>query len=125
MDLSNIWSSSTCSCEKGEYLASIMNHSAIICDEVIESYDKERKTIPRNFNEKKGICKTQNFYILLAFLLITIAFLIAISIYCYLIKYYFFNEIIYIENFDPDNIKIDEKSYKNVFMYCIGYVTIK
>ena len=67
----------------------------------------------------------QNFYILLAFLLITIAFLIAISIYCYLIKYYFFNEIIYIENFDPDNIKIDEKSYKNVFMYCIGYVTIK
>ena len=29
----------------------------------------------------------QNFYILLAFLLITIALLIAVSIYCYLIKY--------------------------------------
>ena len=29
----------------------------------------------------------QNFYILLAFLLITIALLIAISFYCYLIKY--------------------------------------
>ena len=86
MDLSNIWSSSTCSCRKGEYLASIMNHSAIICDEVIESYDKERKTIPRNFNEKKGICKKQNFYILLAFLLITIALMIAVKINCYLIN---------------------------------------
>ena len=29
----------------------------------------------------------QNFYILLAFLLITIALLITVSIYCYLIKY--------------------------------------
>ena len=29
----------------------------------------------------------QNFYILLAFLLIAIALLIAVSIYCYLIKY--------------------------------------
>ena len=33
------------------------------------------------------ICKIQNFNILLAFLLITIALLIAVSIYCYLIKY--------------------------------------
>ena len=40
-----------------------------------------------NFNEKKATCKVQNFYILLAFLLITIALLIAVSIYCYLIKY--------------------------------------
>ena len=32
-------------------------------------------------------CKIQNFYILLAFLLITIDLLIAVSIYCYLIKY--------------------------------------
>ena len=27
--------------------------------------------------------------------------------------YYFFNDIINIKNFDPNNIKIDEKSYKN------------
>ena len=40
-----------------------------------------------NFNEKKATCKTQKFYILLAFLVITIALLTAISIYCYLIKY--------------------------------------
>ena len=45
------------------------------------------KTIPTNFNEKKITCKMQNFYILLAFLLITIALLIAVNIYCDLIKY--------------------------------------
>ena len=38
-------------------------------------------------NEKNITCKTQNFYILLTFLLITITFLIAVGIYCYLIKY--------------------------------------
>ena len=37
----------------------------------------------------------------------------------------FFNDIINIENFDPNNIKIDEKSYKNTVIYYIGYVTIK
>ena len=62
-----------------------MDDLTIMCDEVIESYDKETKTIPSNFNEKKAICKTQNFYILLAFLSITTALLIAVSIYCYLI----------------------------------------
>ena len=37
--------------------------------------------------KKKNLMKKkQNFYILLAFLLITIALLIAVSIYCYLIK---------------------------------------
>ena len=39
--------------------------------------------------------------------------------------YYFFNDIINIENFDLNNIKIDEKSYKNILIYYIGYVTIK
>ena len=29
------------------------------------------------------------------------------------------------KNFDPNNIKIDEKSYKNIFIYYIGYATIK
>ena len=36
-----------------------------------------------------------------------------------------FNDIINIEHFDPNNIKIDEKSYKNILIYYIGYVTIK
>ena len=31
--------------------------------------------------------------------------------------YYFFNDIIDIEDFDPNNIKIDEKSYKNILIY--------
>ena len=68
-----------------------MDDSAIICDEVIDveakSNDKETKTVTVNFNEKKASCKMQNFYILLAFLLITIALLTAVSIYYYLIKY--------------------------------------
>ena len=53
----------------------------------VASYDEETKTIPTNFNEKKTTCKTQNFYILLAVLLITIVLLIAASVSCYLIKY--------------------------------------
>ena len=64
-----------------------MNDSVIMCNEIIQSYKEETKTISTNFNEKKGICKTQNFYILLAFLLIIIALLIVVSIYCYLMKY--------------------------------------
>ena len=39
--------------------------------------------------------------------------------------YYFFDDIVNIKNFDPNNIKIDEKSYKNILIYCIGYTTIK
>ena len=39
--------------------------------------------------------------------------------------YYFFNDIINIENFDLNNIKIYEKSYKNILIHYIGYVTIK
>ena len=39
--------------------------------------------------------------------------------------YYFYNDIINIENFEQNNIKIDEKSYRNVLIYYIGYVTIK
>ena len=58
-----------------------MDNSAIMCDELIESYvkvslkDENDKT---NFNEKKATCKTQNFYILLAFLLIIIGLLILV-----------------------------------------------
>ena len=39
--------------------------------------------------------------------------------------YCFFDDIINIRNFDPNEIKIDEKSYKNILIYCIGYMTIK
>ena len=39
--------------------------------------------------------------------------------------YYFFNDMINIKNFDPNNIKIDEKSFTNILIYCIRCVTIK
>ena len=32
-------------------------------------------------------------------------------------SYYFFNDITNIKDFDLDNIKIDEKSYKNILNY--------
>ena len=64
-----------------------MDDLAIMCDEVIKSYEEEIKTIPTNFIEKNITCKAQNFYILLVFLLITITLLTTVSIYCYLIKY--------------------------------------
>ena len=81
------WNPPTCNFENGKYLASIMDDSVITCDEIIESYDRETKTVPTNFNEKNITCRTPNFYILLAFLLITMVLLIVISIYSYQIKY--------------------------------------
>ena len=36
--------------------------------------------------------------------------------------YYFFNDIVNIKNFDPKNIKIDEKSYKNILIYYIEWI---
>ena len=61
-----------------------MDDLAIMCDEVIDeqakSNNEETKTVPTNFNEKKATCKLKKNYILLAFLLITIALLIAVKI---------------------------------------------
>ena len=39
--------------------------------------------------------------------------------------YYFFNDIKHIKDFNPNDIKIDEKSYKNIFIHYIWYVMIK
>ena len=39
--------------------------------------------------------------------------------------YYFFNDTINIKDFDPSLIKIDKKSYKDIGIYYIGYITIK
>ena len=54
-----------------------------MCDEIIE----ETKTITTNFHEKIHSVKQKKNYISVVFLLITIVLLIAVSIYCYLIKY--------------------------------------
>ena len=37
--------------------------------------------------------------------------------------YYFYNDIIDLENFDAGLLKIDKKSYKDINIYNIGYVT--
>ena len=39
--------------------------------------------------------------------------------------YYFFDEIINIKDFDSNLLKIDKKSYKNIDIYYIGYITMK
>ena len=81
-------------CEHRKCLVSIMDDSVITCDEILEaeakSGNKGTKAIPTNFNEKKLkkiTCKIQNLYLLLAFLLIIILLLVAISVYHYVIKW--------------------------------------
>ena len=69
-----------------------MDSSTIKCDEIIESYAKlnpkdDNEETKTTFNEEKGACKIYNFYILFTSLLIIVALLIAISTYCYLIRY--------------------------------------
>ena len=59
-----------------------MDDSTIIYGEVIKSYHEEI-----NFNEKKAICKRQKFYIFLLFYLVTIALLITVIIYSFLMNY--------------------------------------
>ena len=72
-----IWNPATCSCKNGKSLASMIDDSVITCHEIIGT----TKTVTTNFNGKKVIHKTKQFYVLLAFSLITIALLIAISIF--------------------------------------------
>ena len=39
--------------------------------------------------------------------------------------YQFYKDIINLKNFEPKLLKIDKKSYKNIGIYNIGYITIK
>ena len=59
-----------------------MDDSVIMCDEIVEKI----KTALTNFNEKNPLQNTKFLYFI-TFLLITMVLLIAVSIYCYLIKY--------------------------------------
>ena len=68
-----VWNLATCNCGNRQYLARIMDDSAIICDEVIEPYEKDGDTEAKSNDEakvydeanfmKKAICETQSFYI--------------------------------------------------------------
>ena len=39
--------------------------------------------------------------------------------------YYFYSDIVDLKNFKPNLLKIDKKSYKDIGIYNIGYITIK
>ena len=39
--------------------------------------------------------------------------------------YYFLDNMINIKNFDPNLLKIDKKSYKNIDIYYIGSIIVK
>ena len=81
------WNPARCSCKNGKYVGNIIGDSVVTCDRIIDS----TKTIQTKSTSAKIVltkCTWTNFYILLAFLLITIALLIAVSIYCYLINYH-------------------------------------
>ena len=110
-----VQNATTCNCENGKFLASIMDDSAIMCDEVIESYNEEtekfitislqKQRIKRNYILKKSN-KIKDIDIKNR-------------------AYYFFEDIINMKNFDSNNIKINEKSNKSILIYHIEYVTIK
>ena len=70
-----------------KYLVNIMNKLAIMCDEIIEPYDKETNTVPTNFNANRQPVKRRHFYALLVFLLFIITLLIAVSNEFYQIKH--------------------------------------
>ena len=78
-----IWNPATYSCENSKSFASTIDDSVIACDEIVE----ETRNIPKKFIAKNITCKRKKFYILLAFLLIAVVLLIAVSIYFYFIKH--------------------------------------
>ena len=39
--------------------------------------------------------------------------------------YYFYNDLINIKDFDSRLLKLDKKSFKNISIYYIGYITKK
>ena len=89
-----IWNRDACSCENGQYLVTIMDDSAIMCDEIIDAeaklYNLEKKTFPTKFNEKKQPLKHKICKFSLTFLLITKVLLRAVNIYCYFLKKHLF-----------------------------------
>ena len=66
--------------QKTLHMWRLIDNSATPCDGIIDA--KETKTVPKNI-----ICETKSFYILLTFLLVTIALLIAFRLYICTIKY--------------------------------------
>ena len=94
-----IWNLSTCICEKRKYLESIICDSVIMCDKIIYT----KSTIPT----KTIWTKAALINFLLTFLIITLALLIDVNIYCYLIKYQS-------KSYHITNNKLQETDIKNI-----------
>ena len=69
------------SSENGKYLESVIDDSVITLVENIDAVWSEATNL--NFNDKKVTWKTDNFYILHTFLLITLLILTIVGIYYY------------------------------------------
>ena len=39
--------------------------------------------------------------------------------------YYFYDDMVNIKDFDRNLLKLDKKSFKNIGVYCIAYITKK
>ena len=80
------WDPATWICENAKYVGSISYDLVITCDETVDKTESilakivATKIVPTRI-------KSKNFFILLAFLLVSIPWFIAVSIYCYWIKY--------------------------------------
>ena len=57
-----VWNPATWSCENGDYLASIMDGSVIMCDEIKGSYDKETKLFQKTLMKKVDYKTTKFLY---------------------------------------------------------------
>ena len=101
-----IWNLSACTCENRKYSESIIYDSVITCDKII----KATKTIPTKTISAKAA--PTSFYILFTFSLITIALLIALNIYCYLIKYQLKQE--HLLSYHVTNKKLQEIVVNNI-----------
>ena len=72
----HLWNPATCSFENCRYVGSNIYDSVIPCDEIIKITKKTllQLKVFQQILAKKVICKMKSFYILLAFLLITIIY---------------------------------------------------
>ena len=52
-----IWNRATCSCENSKYLASIIDNSVIMCDEII---DRETRTMKKQKQLQQNLMKKRN-----------------------------------------------------------------
>ena len=123
------WNPSTFICENRKYLKIIANTSVIECDEIISVMDnvstKMTNTIARNVTKnchsKKARYKFDCYNLDTVSLVIILLLKITIN---HSRTCYYFDDIIKLEDFDCNNILIDENPHENILMYNILYRTL-